>query len=153
MRQIEVKPEMELLLDNVSHTGSENTGRNLGDWKKDWKKPWVERADFDPWLHSVSHPPHSLAFAEVTGPLTKGSKTEQPTFHRDWTVKWSHNLKYPGSPVVRTPCFCCQEHGFIPDLRTKIPQAMQHTPYPKKKKNQHPKDTMYFHKWQWSPYH
>lgn len=70
---------MGLLLDSVSNTGFRNTGRNL----RDWKKPRVERTDFDPWLHSVSHLPHSLAFAEVTGPPTKGSKTEQPTFPRD----------------------------------------------------------------------
>ena len=97
MRQIKVKPRMGLLLDSVSNRGSGNTGRNLRDWKKHWKKPRLERTDFDPWLHRVSHLPHSLAFAEVTGPPTKGSKTEQPTFPRDWTVKWSHNLKYQGT--------------------------------------------------------
>ena len=78
---------MELLLDNVSHTGSGNTGRNLGDWKKDWKKPWVEWADFDPWLHSISHPPHSLAFAEVNWTIDKGIKDRAAYF------PWALNSK------------------------------------------------------------
>ena len=57
-----------------------------------------------------------------------------------FNIKVNKIWEFPGSPVVRSPCFCCQEHGFraknmgsVPDLRTKIPQAMQHIPYPKKK--------------------
>ena len=31
--------------------------------------------------------------------------------------------EFPGSPVVRTPCFHCRGHGLIPGWGTKIPHV------------------------------
>ena len=42
--------------------------------------------------------------------------------------------EFPGSPVVKTRCFHCQDLGSISGWRTKIPQATQHSQKRKKKK-------------------
>ena len=52
-----------------------------------------------------------------------------------WYKWWPQD--FPGSPVVKTPCFYCQGHGFDPWLEWRFPYAMQHGQ--KKKKNQNTK--------------
>ena len=50
-----------------------------------------------------------------------------------WTLKCLFQ-DFPGSPVVKTPCFPCRRHRFMPGWGIKIPHAGQHSQKKKKKK-------------------
>ena len=54
-------------------------------------------------------------------------------------------MTVPDSPVVRTPCFHCREHGVNPWLGTKIPHAVWHGQ--KKKKEKRKKNLMKVINW------
>ena len=41
--------------------------------------------------------------------------------------------EFPGSPVVRTQCFCCWSPGSVPGQGTKIPHAVRYDQKKKKK--------------------
>ena len=63
--------------------------------------------------------------------------------HQESTFKKTGSHKeirdFPGVPVVKTPCFHCSGHGFVPGWETKILHATWHSHKKKKKKKERKK--------------
>ena len=76
-------------------------------------------------FYSIIHCPHA------SSPYIHHTPT--PVFHlRSWDRN-EYEREFPGSPVVRTPCFHCRGLGSVLGQGTKIPQAAQCSQKEKKK--------------------